>query len=125
MSTFEPGQLVTCNEFGRYTITNKGKPLEVTSVSYNRIRVKCLWGDNEEFSVNPSKFRPMSKNEIFKPGQKLITESPKKVRGNNTEKIVTFIGYSTYGVKVETSTGHCITLSMHSVKGVVKGGLHV
>lgn len=67
----------------------------------------------------------MSKNEIFKPGQKLIVESPRKVREGNTEEIVTFIEYSTYGVKVETSTGYYIMVSMHSVKGVVKGGLHV
>lgn len=122
---FEEGQLVTAKEFNMYAVTDRGKPLEVTSVSYNRIMVKCLWGDNEEFSVNPSKFRPMSKSEIFKPGQKLITESPKKVRGNNSEEIVTFIGYITYGVKVETSTGHYKNLSMHSVKGVVKGGLYI
>lgn len=122
---FKEGQLVTAKEYSRYAVTDMGKPLEVTSVSYNRIRVKCLWGDNEEFSVNPSKFRPMSKNEIFKPGQKLTVESSGKVREGNTEEIVTFIEYSTYGVKVETSTGHYITISMHSVKGVVKGGLHV
>lgn len=122
---FKVGDLITGIDYNSYAVTNKGKPLEVTSVSYNRIRVKCLWGDNEEFSVNPSKFRPMSKNEIFKPGQKLITESTRKVRGNNSEEIVTFIEYSTYGVKVETSTGHYITVSMHSVKGVVKGGLYI
>ena len=29
MSTFEPGQLVTCQEFDRYTFTDKGKPLRV------------------------------------------------------------------------------------------------
>lgn len=122
---FKVGDLITGIDYTSYTVTNKGKPLEVTSVSYNRIRVKCLWGDNEEFSVNPYKFRPMSKSEIFKPGQKLITESPRKVRGNNSEEIVTFKKYSTYGVKVETSTGHYITLSMHNVKGVVKGGLYI
>lgn len=122
---FKVGDLITGIDYTSYAVTNKGKPLEVTSVSYNRIRVKCLWGDNEEFSVNPYKFRPMSKSEIFKRGQKLITESPRKVRGNNSEEIVTFIKYSTYGVKVETSTGHYITLSMNSVKGVVKGGLYI
>jgi hypothetical protein len=67
----------------------------------------------------------MDKNEIFKPGCKITVESVRKVRGINTEEIVTFIEYSTYGVKVETSLGYYITIQMHSVKGVVKGGLHV
>ena len=35
MSTFEPGQLVTCNEFDRYTFTDKGKPLEVLKRDIN------------------------------------------------------------------------------------------
>ena len=122
---FKVGDLITGIDYTSYTVTNKGKPLEVTSVSYNRIRVKCLWGDNKEFSVNPSKFRPMSKNEIFKPGQKLTVESPRKFRWGNTEEIVTFIEYVDYGVRVETSIGLYKKLQMHSVKGVVKGGLYI
>lgn len=125
MSTFEPEQLVTCNEFGRYIFTDKGKPCEVVPIGQSRIKVKCLWGEEEKFWVYHNKLRLMDKNEIFKPGCKLIVESVIKVRGINTEEIVTFIGYSTYGVKVETSLGHYITLSMHSVEGVVKGGLYI
>lgn len=122
---FKVGDLVTAKEYNSYAITDKGKPCEVVLIGQSRIKVKCLWGEEEKFWVYHDKLRLMDKSEIFKPGQKLIKESPKKARGNNSEEIVTFIGYSTYGVKVETSTGHYITLSMHSVKGVVKGGLHV
>ena len=122
---FKVGDLVTAKEYNSYTITDKGKPCEVVSIGQSRIKVKCLWGEEDKFWVYHDKLRLMDKNEIFKPGCKLIVESVIKVRGINTEEIVTFIKYSTYGVKVETSTGHYITLSMHSVKGVVKGGLYI
>lgn len=39
---FKVGDLITGIDYTSYAVTNKGKPLEVTSVSYNRIRVKCL-----------------------------------------------------------------------------------
>jgi hypothetical protein len=122
---FKIGDLVTAKEYNSYTVTNKGKPCEVVEIGQSRIKVKCLWGVGEKYWVYPHKFRLMDKNEIFKPGCKLTVESVRKVRGGNTEEIVTFIEYSTYGVKVETSLGYYITIQMHSVKGVVKGGLHV
>jgi hypothetical protein len=122
---FKVGDLVTAKEYNSYTVTDKGKPCEVVAISQSRIQVKCLWGVGEKYWVYPHKFRLMDKNEIFKPGCKITVESVRKVRGINTEEIVTFIEYSTYGVKVETSLGYYITIQMHSVKGVVKGGLHV
>lgn len=33
--------------------------------------------------------------------------------------------YRDYGVRVRDSEGNYITLTMHSVKGVVKGGLYI
>lgn len=39
---FEIGQLVTCKEFGRYSITDKGKPLRVIGITFTQIRVECL-----------------------------------------------------------------------------------
>lgn len=122
---FKVGQLVTAKEYNSYVVMDKGKPCEVVAVSQIRIKVKCLWGEEDKFWVYTDKFRPMSEWEILKQGQKLIVESIRKVRGNNSEETVTFIEYVTYGVKVETSLGNYITLSMHSVKGVVKGGLYI
>ena len=122
---FKVGDLVTAKEYNSYTVTDKGKPCEVVWCNPNRMKVQCLWNEGEEYIVDTSKFRPMSEDEIFKPGCKLTVESVRKVRGINTEETVTFIEYSTYGVKVETSLGHYITLSMHSVKGVVTGGLYI
>ena len=122
---FKIGDLVTAKEYNSYSITNEGKPCEVIAIGSSRILVKCLWGVGEKYWVYPHKFRLMDKNEIFKPGCKLIVESYRKDRGINTEEIVTFIEYSTYGVKVETSLGYYIIIKMHSVKGVVKGGLYI
>lgn len=122
---FKVGDLVTAKDYNSYSVTNKGKPCKVIGVSSSRIHVECLWGVGEKYWVHPHKFRLMDDNEIFKPGCKLIVELVRKVRGINTEEIVTFIEYSTYGVKVETSLGHYITIKMHSVKGVVKGGLYI
>lgn len=38
---FEIGQLVTCKEFDRYTITDKGKPLRVVNIGGTKIRVQA------------------------------------------------------------------------------------
>lgn len=119
---FKEGQLVTAKEYNLYAVTDRGKPCEVVWCNPNRMRVKCLWDDNEEYIVDTSKFRPMMEDEIFKPGQKLIVNSV--IGGLHTE-IATFMEYNDYGVRVETSIGLYITLSMHSVKGVVKGGLYI
>lgn len=122
---FKIGDLVTAKEYNSYSVTDKGKPCEVIAIGSSRIHVKCLWGVGEKYWVYPHKFRLMDKNEIFKPGCKLIVELYRKDRGINTEEIVTFIEYSTYGVKVETSLGYYTTIKMYSVKGVVKGGLYI
>lgn len=64
----------------------------------------------------------MSEDEILQPGQKLIINSV--IVGLHTE-IATFMEYKDYGVRVRDSEGSYITLSMHSVKGVVKSGLYI
>ena len=40
---FEIGQLVTCKEFDRYTITDKVNLLRVTSIGGTQIRVESTW----------------------------------------------------------------------------------
>ena len=45
---FKEGQLVTAKEFNRYSVTDRGKPLEVVNCNHNRMRVKCLWTSDED-----------------------------------------------------------------------------
>ena len=122
---FKEGQLVTAKEFNSYSVTDKGKPLEVVWCNPSRMKVKCLWDDYEEYIVDTDKFRPMKLDEIIKPGQKVIIDTFKKVRGKSSIEIATFLGYRTYGAGVRFNSGNSIVLSMHSVKGVVKGGLYI
>lgn len=122
---FKEGQLVTAKEFNRYAVTDRGKPLEVVWCNTGRMRVKCLWDDNEEYSVDTNKFRPMSYDEILKPGQKVIIDAFQDAEGKNSTEIATFLGYRTYGAGVKFNSGNSIVVSMHSVKGVVKGGLYI
>jgi hypothetical protein len=121
---FKEGQLVTAEEFNCYAVTDRGKPCEVVWCNHGRMRVRCLW-ENEEYIVDTAKFRPMSEDEILKPGQQVIIDTFRKVRGRSHTEVMTFVGYTTYGAKVRTNNGNYITVSMHSVKGVVKGGLYI
>ena len=122
---FKEGQLVTAKEFNRYAVTDRGKPLEVVNCNHNRMRVKCLWTNDEEYSVKIANFRPMSYDEILKPGQKVIIEAFQDAKGKSSTEIATFLGYRTYGAGVRFNSGNSIVVSMHSVKGVVKGGLYI
>lgn len=122
---FKEGQLVTAKELNLYAVTDRDKPLEVVWCNHSRMRVKCLWGDNEEYTVYTDKFRPMSKDEILNPGQKLVIDTFRMVKGRSHTEVMTFVSYSTYGAKVRTNNGRYITVSMNSVKGVIKGGLYI
>lgn len=122
---FKEGQLVTAKEYNSYAVTDRGKPLCVVWCNPDRMKVKCLWDSDEEYIVDTAKFRPMSYDEIIKPGQKVIIEALKKVRGKSSTEIATFLEYRTYGARVRFNIGNSIVVSMHSVKGVVKGGLYI
>ena len=122
---FKEGQLVTAKEFNRYTVTDRGKPLEVVNCNHNRMRVKCLWTNDEEYTVEIADFRPMSYDEILKPGQKVIIDAFQDAKGKSSTEIATFLGYRAYGARVRFNSGNSIVVSMHSVKGVVKGGLYL
>lgn len=119
---FKEGQLVTAKEYNLYAVTDRGKPCEVVWCNPGRMKVQCLWNEGEEYIVDTSKFRPMMEDEIFKPGQKLIVNT--FIEERNTE-IATFMEYRDYGVRVRDSEGNYITLTMHSVKGVMKDGLYI
>lgn len=122
---FKEGQLVTAKEFNSYAVTDRGKPLEVVNCNHNRMRVKCLWTNDEEYTVEIANFRPMSYDEILKPGQKVIIDAFQDAKGKSSTEIATFLGYRTYGAGVKFNSGNSIVVSMHSVKGVVKGGLYI
>ena len=122
---FKEGQLVTAKEFNKYAVTDRGKPLEVVNCNHNRMRVKCLWTSDEEYTVEIANFRPMSYDEILKPGQKVIIDAFQDAKGKSSTEIATFLGYRTYGAGVKFNSGNSIVVSMHSVKGVVKGGLYL
>lgn len=122
---FKEGQLVTAKDYNHYAVTDRGKPCEVVWCDHSRMRVQCLWNEGEEYTVNTAMFRPMSEDEILKPGQKVIIDAFKKVRGKSSTEIATFLGYRTYGAGVRFNSGNSIVVSMHSVKGVVKGGLYI
>lgn len=122
---FKEGQLVTAKEYNSYAVTDRGKPLEVIGCNTGRMKVKCLWDDYEEYTVDTAKFRPMSEDEIIKPGQKVIIDAFQDAEGKSSTEIATFLGYRTYGAGVKFNSGNSIVVSMHSVKGVVKGGLYL
>jgi hypothetical protein len=122
---FKEGQLVTAKEYNLYAVTDRGKPLEVVNCNHNRMRVKCLWTNDEEYTVEIANFRPMSYDEILKPGQKVIIDAFQDAKGKSSTEIATFLGYRTYGAGVRFNSGNSIAVSMHSVKGVVKGGLYI
>lgn len=122
---FKEGQLVTAKEYNHYAVTDRGKPCEVVWYSPSRMRVKCLWDCDEEYTVNTAMFRPMSEDEILKPGQKLIIDAFQDAKGKSSIEIAMFLGYRNYGAGVKFNSGNSIVVSMHSVKGVVKGGLYL
>lgn len=84
---FKEGQLVTAKEFNRYAVTDRGKPLEVVNCNHNRMRVKCLWTNDEEYTVEIANFRPMSYDEILKPGQKVIIDAFQDAKGKTLQKL--------------------------------------
>ena len=116
---FEIGQLVTCKEFGRYTITDKGKPLRVISIEGTQIRVEATW-NWDSYWVNKDLMRPMDEKEILKEGQLL------KIIADDEVVSATFSNYCDYGIKVILVNGLLYTLEMkHIVHSNIKVGLHV
>nr|DAP74408.1 MAG TPA: ProQ C-terminal domain [Caudoviricetes sp.] len=116
---FEIGQLVTCKEFGRYNITDKGKPLRVISIGGTQIRVEATW-DCDNYWVNKDLMRPMDEKEVLKEGQLL------KIIADDEVVSATFSNYCDYGIKVILENGLPYTLEMkYIVHSNIKGGLYV
>lgn len=116
---FEVGQLVTCKEFGKYTITDKGKPLRVISIGGTQIRVEATW-DWDSYWVNKDLMRPMDEKEVLKEGQLL------KIIADDEVVTATFSNYCDYGIRVILENGLPYVLEMkYIVHSNIKGGLHV
>lgn len=110
---------MTCKEFGRYTITDKGKPLRVTSIGGTQIRVESTW-DWNSYWVNKDLMRLMDEKEVLKEGQLL------KIIADDEVVTATFNRYCDYGIEVILENGLPYTLEMkYIVHFNIKGGLHV
>lgn len=126
MSTFEPGQLVTCNEFGRYTFTDKGKPLKVLRRDIDGLTtVKALWGVGTVYELATDTLCPMNEPELLKEGQQMrVILSGVKADA----KVVNarFVTYQDFGIEVMLDDGTLCDVEMkHILTSNVKGGLHV
>lgn len=117
---FEIGQLVTCKEFGRYSVTDKGKPLRVIGITFTQIKVECLWDFGGIYWVDKDAMCPMDEKEVLRKYQLL------KVIADDRVVTATFNRYCDYGIKVILENGMPYTLEMnYIVHSNIKGGLHV
>ena len=117
---FEIGQLVTCKEFGRYSITDKGKPLRVIDITFTQIKVECLWDFGGIYWVNKNAMCPMDEKKILRKCQLL------KVIADDEVVTATFNRYRDYGIEVILENGLPYTLEMQYIlHSNIKGGLHV
>lgn len=107
---FEIGQLVTCKEFGRYTITDKGKPLRVIDIGGTQIRVQSTWYW-DSYWVDKDLMRPMDEKEVLKEGELL------KIIVDDEVVIATFSNYCDYGIRVILENGLYYTVVMIIVYG--------
>ena len=127
MSTFEPGQLVTCNEFGRYTFTDKGKPLEVLKRDIDGLTtVKALWGVGTVYKLATDTLCPMYESELLQEGQQMKVILSSAVKEDAKVVNARFVTYQDFGVEVMLDDGTLLDIAMkHIVSSNVKGGLHV
>lgn len=127
MSTFEPGQLVTCNEFGRYTFTDEGKPLEVLRRDIDGLTtVKALWGVGTVYELATDTLFPMNESELLKEGQQMRVILSGAVKADAKIVNARFVTYQNFGIDVMLDDGTLCDVEMkHILTSNVKGGLHV
>ncbi len=127
MSTFEPGQLVTCNEFGRYTFTDKGKPLKVLRRDIDGLTtVKALWGVGTVYELATDTLCPMNEPELLKEGQQMRVILSVAVKADAKVVNARFVTYQDFGIEVMLDDGTLCDVEMkHILTSNVKGGLHV
>ena len=127
MSTFEPGQLVTASEFGRYTFTDKGKPLEVLKRDIDGMTtVKALWGVGTVYELDTDTLCPMNESELLKEGQQMRVILSGVFKKDTKVVNARFVTYQDFGIEAMLDDGTLCDISMkHILTSNVKGGLHV
>ena len=127
MFTFEPGQLVTASGFGRYTFTDKGKPLEVLKRDIDGLTtVKALWGVGTVYELATDTLCPMNESELLKEGQQMRVILSGAVKSDAKVVNARFVTYQEFGVKVMLDDGTLCDVAMkHILTSNVKRGLYV
>lgn len=128
MSTFEPGQLVTCQEFDRYIFTDKGKPLRVLDKGRleGLTKVEALWGIGTVYDLATDTLCPMNESELLKEGQQMRVILSGTVKADAKVVNARFVTYQDFGIEVILDDGTLCDIAMENIlSSNVKGGLHV
>lgn len=127
MSTFEPGQLVTCNEFERYIFTDKGKPLEVLKRDINGLTtVRAIWGVGTVYELATDTLCPINESELLKEGQQMRVILSGAVKADAKIVNARFVTYQDFGIKAMLDDGTLCDVEMKNIlTSNVKGGLYV
>lgn len=128
MFMFEPGQLVTCQEFDRYTFTDKGKPLRVLGEGdiEGITKVKALWGVGTVYELATDTLCPMNESELLKEGQQMRVILSGAVKADAKVVNARFVTYQDFGIEVILDDGTLCDIDMKNIlSSNVKGGLHV
>lgn len=128
MSTFEPGQLVTCQEFDRYIFTDKGKPLRVLGKGWleGLTKVEALWGIGTVYELATDTLCPINESELLKEGQQMRVILSSAIKADAKVVNARFVTYQDFGVEVMLDDGTLCDIDMkHILSSNVKGGLHV
>lgn len=128
MSTFEPGQLVTCQEFDRYTFTDKGKPLRVLDKGRleGLTKVEALWGIGAVYDLATDTLCPMNESELLKEGQQMRVILSGAVKADAKVVNARFVTYQDFGIKAILDDGTLCDIAMKNIlSSNVKGDLYV
>lgn len=128
MSTFEPGQLVTANEFDRYAFTDKGKPLRVLGEGEceGLTKVKALWGVGTVYELATDTLCLMDESELLQEGQQMRVILSSAIKADAKVVNARFVTYQDFGIEAMLDDGTLCDIAMkHILSSNVKGSLHV
>lgn len=128
MSTFEPGQLVTCQEFDRYIFTDKGKPLRVLGKGRleGLTKMEALWGIGTVYELATDSLCPMDESELLQEGQQMRVILSGAVKEEAKVVNARFVTYQDFGVEVILDDGTLCDIDVKNIlSSNVKRGLHV
>lgn len=125
---FEIGQLVTASEFGRYTLTDKNKPLRVLGEGdlEGTTKVKALWGVGTVYELATNTLCPMNESELLKEGQQMRVILSGVFKKDAKAVNARFVTYQDFGIEAMLDDGTLCDITMKNIlSSNVKGGLHV